>query len=145
MALILNIETATDACSVALAKDGKLLAIAENEEPKSHAGVLTGLIQTVIDNSKLRLSQIDAIAISKGPGSFTGLRIGAATAKGLCYALNKPLIAINTLLSMTNHFISDHFKHRMENADADPAIENAEFLFVPMIDARRMEVYTADI
>lgn len=130
MALILCIETSTDVCSVALAKDGFLLSIAENDEPKSHAGTLTKFIGEVMNVSALKLSQLDAISISKGPGSYTGLRIGTAAAKGLCYALNRPLIAINTLQSMANFFIAS--QHPESKA-----------LFIPLMDARRMEVYTA--
>jgi len=133
--LILCIETATDVCSVALSRDGLLLAFAESDEPKSHAGTVTKFIQQVMNESNLKLSQIDAVSISKGPGSYTGLRIGTATAKGLCYALNKPLIAINTLQSMTNYLLSLQ-KHQASNI-------KRQTLFSPLIDARRMEVYTA--
>ncbi|MEO5570879.1 MAG: tRNA (adenosine(37)-N6)-threonylcarbamoyltransferase complex dimerization subunit type 1 TsaB [Bacteroidia bacterium] len=135
MPLILCIETATDVCSVALERDGLLLAIAQSDEPKSHAGTVTIFIQQVMNESNLNLSQIDAVSVSKGPGSYTGLRIGTATAKGLCYALDKPLIAINTLHSMTSYLI--HF-YRLETLNLKP-----ETLFAPLIDARRMEVYTA--
>jgi tRNA threonylcarbamoyladenosine biosynthesis protein TsaB len=136
LALILNIETATDGCSVSLAKDGILVAIAESDEPKSHAGTLNIFIKEVIDKAEIHFSQLDAIAVSKGPGSYTGLRIGVAAAKGLCYALDKPLIAVNTLQAMTAHFISDSPKP--ETGNREP-----ETLFAPLIDARRMEVYTA--
>jgi tRNA threonylcarbamoyladenosine biosynthesis protein TsaB len=130
LALILCIETATDVCSVALAKDGILLAIKESDEPKSHAGTVTKFIEQVMNESNLKLSQLDAVSISKGPGSYTGLRIGTATAKGLCYALEKPLIAINTLQSMTAYLVASQ--------KPEP-----EVLLVPLIDARRMEVYSA--
>jgi tRNA threonylcarbamoyladenosine biosynthesis protein TsaB len=130
LALILCIETATDVCSVALAQDGILLAIAESDEPKSHAGTVVTFIEKVMNESNLKLSQLDAVSISKGPGSYTGLRIGTATAKGLCYALEKPLIAINTLQSMTSYLIESRKP-------------NPEALLVPLIDARRMEVYSA--
>jgi tRNA threonylcarbamoyladenosine biosynthesis protein TsaB len=136
LSLILNIETATDICSVALAKDGFLLSIAESDEPKSHAGTVTRFIQQVMKESNLKLSQLDAVAVSKGPGSYTGLRIGTATAKGLCYALDKPLIAINTLQSMTSFFLSSC---PSQTSSREPI----RTLFTPLIDARRMEVYTA--
>ena len=135
MALILNIETATDICSVCLAHDGNLLCIAENKNPKSHASVLTPLIQKVLNKSKIDFHQLDAVAVSKGPGSYTGLRIGVAAAKGICYATGKQLLAINTLKAMTSFFIEENQK-KIQN-------EKENILFVPLIDARRMEVYSA--
>lgn len=123
---ILCLETSTRACSVALAQNGKLLALKESlDEKYSHAENLTVFIDDVCKQSKISLKEIDAVAISKGPGSFTGLRIGVSTAKGLCYALNKPLIAINSLESMAVGCISP------------------QVLACPMIDAKRMEVYCA--
>lgn len=130
MGLILNLETAADVCSVALGGDGQLLVLQESHQPRAHARVLTSLIEACLKGAGITFHELDAIAVSKGPGSFTGLRIGAATAKGLCYALGKPLISVNTLLSMAGVF-----KERA----APP--ENA--LLCPMLDARRMEVYTA--
>ena len=130
MALILNIETATDVCSVALAKDGTLLSLREHKEGQSHAMVLTTFISDCFKEANKKLADLDAIAVSKGPGSFTGLRIGVATAKGLCYSLNKPLIAVNTLLSMASVYLQK-----------TPVSKNV--LLCPMIDARRMEVYSA--
>ena len=97
MALILNLETATTVCSVSLAKDGELLAFKEINGDYSHAENLTLFIEDVFKQAGLKLNTIDAVAVSKGPGSYTGLRIGVSTAKGLCYSLDKPLIAINTL------------------------------------------------
>lgn len=130
MALILNIETATTVCSVSLAKDGKLLSLKEQNGDYSHAENLTVFIEAVLKQAKINISQIDAIAVSKGPGSYTGLRIGVSTAKGLCYSLDKPLIAISTLLSITQSIVQSS-KFKVEGAD----------LFCPMLDARRMEVY----
>ena len=99
--MILCLETSTKSCSVALGQNGKLLALKESlDEKHSHAENLTLYIQEVVAQEKISLKDIDAIAVSKGPGSFTGLRIGVSTAKGLCYALNKPLIAINSLEAM---------------------------------------------
>ena len=129
MALILNIETATSVCSVALAKDGKLLALKEINEGKTHGEVLTLFIQDVFKEALFSFPELDAVAVSKGPGSYTGLRIGVSTAKGLCYALGKPLIGINTL---------QHLSLSLSHGK-----DSGEVLFCPMIDARRMEVYTA--
>lgn len=136
MSLILNIETATEICSVSLSENQSLISIAESSEARSHASVLTLLIQKVFSESSFQFSDLDAIAVSKGPGSYTGLRIGVATAKGLCYALNKPLIAINTLKTMASLFLSSHYKSEIVN-------RKSKVLFCPLIDARRMEVYTA--
>ena len=128
MALILGIETATKNCSVALFKDG--IVIAEKEyisDGYSHAEQLTLFIQQVIDSAKITLKKIDAVALSMGPGSYTGLRIGTSTAKGLCYALDIPLIAISTLKAMA-------FAMAKNEKSA---------IYCPMIDARRMEVFSA--
>jgi len=133
--LILNIETATDVCSVALAKDGELVAVAETKEPRAHASQLTLLIQKVFTESGFGFSETDALAVSKGPGSYTGLRIGAATAKGLCYALNKPLIAINSLQVMAANFV--------QKSKINPDQSEGNSKLIPLIDARRMEVYSA--
>ncbi|MBA3971218.1 MAG: tRNA (adenosine(37)-N6)-threonylcarbamoyltransferase complex dimerization subunit type 1 TsaB [Bacteroidetes bacterium] len=97
MALILNIETATTVCSVALARDGVLLSLKEINGDYSHAENLTLFIEEVLSEVGIKIAELDAIAVSKGPGSYTGLRIGVSTAKGLCYSLDKPLIAVNTL------------------------------------------------
>lgn len=133
MPLLLCLETSTKACSVALGKDGKLLALKESvDEQYSHAENLTVYIQDACKQANIRLQDIDAIVVSKGPGSFTGLRIGVSAAKGLCYALEKPLIAINSLEAMAagcTHLPS--------------SIIPLPSLFCPMIDARRMEVYSA--
>ncbi|MEO6903634.1 MAG: tRNA (adenosine(37)-N6)-threonylcarbamoyltransferase complex dimerization subunit type 1 TsaB [Bacteroidia bacterium] len=131
MALILNLETATTVCSVSLGKDGKLLALKELQGDYTHAENLTSFIEEVLSQAKLSLSQLDAIAISKGPGSYTGLRIGVSTAKGLCYALNKPLIAVDTL------------QHLSLNLPVSIIGNAVDVVLCPMIDARRMEVYCA--
>lgn len=129
MAKILQIETATQVCSVALSIDEKIAAIKEESGQNLHASNITLFIDEVVKAAGLIYQDIDAVAVSKGPGSYTGLRIGVSTAKGLCYALEKPLIAIETLKMMAAGFL----------------IENPEYtgLICPMIDARRMEVYTA--
>lgn len=129
MTLILGIETSTKICSVALTEDNQLLALEEIGGEFSHAENTTVFIEKVMQQSGKLFSEIDAIAVSKGPGSYTGLRIGVSVAKGLCYALNKPLIAVDTLQGMAL---------RMAKQTTDKNL-----LFCPMIDARRMEVYTA--
>jgi len=126
MALILNIDTAVDTASLCLAKDGEVLSIAKNELLKDHAAWLHFAIKEIFEKNGLEIKSVDAIAVTSGPGSYTGLRIGMATAKGICYALNKPLITLNTLMVMAN-------AAKKESAD----------LLCPMIDARRMEVFTA--
>lgn len=133
MALILNLETSTTVCSVSLSKDGQLLAVKEQNGDYSHAENLTLFIEDVLQQADVKLSDVDAIAVSKGPGSYTGLRIGVSTAKGLCYSLYKPLIAISTL------------QHISLSVSKDPQspISNLKSLFCPMLDARRMEVYCA--
>ena len=126
MALVLNIETATTNCSVSLSKDGETLVLREdNSLSYSHAETLHIFIDEVFRTSNLNTSDIDAVAVSKGPGSYTGLRIGVSSAKGLCFALDKPLIAIDTLQSLA---------HQVKLSDG---------YIVPMLDARRMEVYSA--
>lgn len=136
MALILNIETSTMICSVSVSKDGEVLAVRESSEEKSHAKKLTLFIEEIIDELNITFDNIDAVAISKGPGSYTGLRIGVSTAKGICYAKDKPLIAVNTLQSMAYGLIhSEKIKKYTEHKE--------KLLIVPMIDARRMEVYSA--
>jgi tRNA threonylcarbamoyladenosine biosynthesis protein TsaB len=136
LALILNIETSTEMCSVALAKDGNLLAYRESNEPKAHAANLTLFIDYVIKVARINYKDLDAIAISKGPGSYTGLRIGVSTAKGLCFALNKPFIAVNTLQAFASFFMDA----KLSETELK---ETTKIFFCPMIDARRMEVYTA--
>jgi len=126
--MILLIETSTPICSVALANGAELLAIRENHEGLSHATLTAIFVEEVMKEANVKLENLDAVAISKGPGSYTGLRIGVSIAKGLCYALNKPLIAVSSLQALAQTAA----KHYDENQ-----------LFVPMIDARRMEVYSA--
>ena len=126
MSYILNIETATKNCSVALAKDGKTILCKEiAEEGYSHAERLHVFIEAIIKEAGIALQDLSAIAVSQGPGSYTGLRIGVSAAKGLCYALDIPLIAVDTLQALA----------------AQVTISSG--LIIPMIDARRMEVYSA--
>ncbi|MCK9421017.1 MAG: tRNA (adenosine(37)-N6)-threonylcarbamoyltransferase complex dimerization subunit type 1 TsaB [Bacteroidales bacterium] len=135
MGLILCLETATEVCSVALALDGNLLKIKESSSPNVHSSQLTLFIEEIVHSSEFTLSGLDAIAVSMGPGSYTGIRIGVSTAKGLCYALDKPLIAIPTLQSM-----AQGMKNHLSGIQY-PA--SGISLICPMIDARRMEVYAA--
>ncbi len=130
MALILSIETSTQMCSVSLARDGKVIESQSHLDGYSHASHLTILIENVFKGTGCKMSEIDAVAVSSGPGSYTGLRIGISTAKGICYALGKPLIAINSLEIMA-WMMQDKYNGN------DKTIR-----FCPMIDARRMEVYT---
>ena len=132
MSLILNIETATSVCSVALARNGQLLGLRESNTKNSHSSVLTLFMDEVLKSADVELADIDAIAVSEGPGSYTGLRIGVASAKGLCYALEKPLIGVSTLQSMA---------FGMMNSVSE--VPGTNTLYCPMIDARRMEVYSA--
>ena len=139
MSLLLLIETATDTCSVTLARDGKIISCEETHNSRSHASILTVYIDKIFKEANISLSQLDAIAISKGPGSYTGLRIGVASAKGLCYALEKPLISIPTLQSMA--FIVSVW--HTQNPHFTTHDSRLTTFFCPMIDAKRLEVYTA--
>ena len=126
MSIILNIETATKNCSVSIATNGDILAIKElNNGNYSHAEVLHPFIVDVLKEANISTDKIDAVAVSKGPGSYTGLRIGVSAAKGLCFAFDKPLISIDTLTSLSHSITID------------------EGFIIPMLDARRMEVYAA--
>ena len=126
MSLILSIETATTNCSVSLSKEGKTIVLKEdNSKNYSHAESLHVFIDAVLKEANITSKDLDAIAISKGPGSYTGLRIGVSAAKGLCFAIGKPLISVPTLEALA---------HQVDANDG---------VIVPMLDARRLEVYTA--
>jgi len=129
MPLILNIETSSTICSVCLAKDGALIDYREDEQGNSHARVLTVFIADLMQKNGVAFANLDAIAVSAGPGSYTGLRIGTSVAKGLCYGARKPLIAVSTLLSMAGAVIKK---------TNDP-----QAYYMPALDARRMDIYTA--
>lgn len=129
MANILQIETATPVCSVAISVNGETVALVEESAQNIHAAKLTLFIEEAMKQAGITFKELDAVAVSKGPGSYTGLRIGVSTAKGLCFALDKPLIAIGTLKMMANGFLTVH--------------PNYGGLICPMIDARRMEVFTS--
>jgi len=134
LATILHIETSTRVCSVALSINGELVDIQETTAKNSHAELVTLFSEKVLNESGKTFPDLDAVAVSMGPGSYTGLRIGVSTAKGFCYALNKPLIAISTLKAMSNGMVQFAQKS---------GFTKTNHLFCPMIDARRMEVYTA--
>ncbi len=129
MSLILNIDTATETGTVCLSKDGEQLFLLQNSDQKDHAAWLHVAIDSMMREAGYTLHDLNAVAITAGPGSYTGLRVSMATAKGLCYALAIPLITENTLKVMA-------FAAREQAGDPS-------FLFCPMIDARRMEVFTA--
>lgn len=138
MALILSIETGTDVCSVALANDGELMALRESDEGRDHAKKVAIFVDELLKETGVQPSGLDAIAVGKGPGSYTGLRIGVSFAKGMCYALNIPLIAIGSLDALTKVACEDFEAGILDIEDADWV--NAHLC--PMVDARRMEVYT---
>ena len=133
MVRILNIDTSTPVCSVALAEDYNLISYRESREGKNHALLLGSFIDEVLEEGGIKPNNLDAVSVSKGPGSYTGLRIGVSTAKGLAYGISKPLISIDTLLLMAQGYIDSHQRQTLK--------ENT--LLCPMIDARRMEVYSA--
>lgn len=135
MASILCLETSTEVCSVALAIDGIIVEDREDKSGKNHALLLTCFAEEVMKAQNIHFQQLNAIAVSGGPGSYTGLRIGVSTAKGLCYAAGLPLIAIPSLEAMAYYVISD-------NCTAGIG-KNEPLYYCPMIDARRMEVYAA--
>ncbi len=131
MAVILNIETSTSVCSTALTAEGLIIKHFEDFQGRNHAALLSGYIKACLDHAREKEMHLDALAVSMGPGSYTGLRIGLSEAKGLAYALDIPIIGVSTLQLMVTHVMFDG-----EDYGDDP-------IFVPMIDARRMEVYTA--
>jgi tRNA threonylcarbamoyladenosine biosynthesis protein TsaB len=133
MALILHIDTALETATICFANKGQILATATNENQKDHAAFLQVAIQNLAKENSIDLKNIDAVAVTIGPGSYTGLRVGLASAKGICYALDKPLITVTTLKILASTAI--------ETYKNDAA--NNNLLICPMIDARRMEVFTA--
>lgn len=131
MSTILYIETSNTLCSVCIAKGNEVIALQENNEGNQHASLLTPFIEQVLKDAGITMQQLDAVSLSAGPGSYTGLRIGASAAKAICFAAGKPLITVNTLQSMVVGYIKAH------------GAPQANTIFCPMIDARRMEVYAA--
>jgi tRNA threonylcarbamoyladenosine biosynthesis protein TsaB len=134
LAIILHIETSTQVCSVAVSKDGVLQSLQESTAKNSHAELITLFSEKAVREAGLLLDDLDAVAVSMGPGSYTGLRIGVSTAKGFCFALNKPLISLGTLEAMASGMVTCLAGQNQLKPD---------LLYCPMIDARRMEVYTA--
>ncbi|MGV3539487.1 MAG: tRNA (adenosine(37)-N6)-threonylcarbamoyltransferase complex dimerization subunit type 1 TsaB [Rufibacter sp.] len=130
MAYILSLETSSTVCSVALHQAGQLLSYTVLQMEKAHSSHITVMVQQVLEYAGVPLERIDAIAVSGGPGSYTGLRIGSGTAKGLCFSLDKPLISVGTLSAMAQQVIA-----------STPSPER--YWFCPMLDARRSEVYTS--
>lgn len=132
--MVICLETASNLCSVALCDSNRVIAVKESHESKSHASLLTIYIRDILEENTMNMSDIEAIAVSKGPGSYTGLRIGVSVAKGIAYGASLPLIGIETPLSMFWGISETHFINRNEGTKT---------LFCPMLDARRMEVYYA--
>jgi tRNA threonylcarbamoyladenosine biosynthesis protein TsaB len=132
--MIICLETATNLCSVALCNNAGLISLKESNESKSHASLLTVFIEEILKENGLRTRDLDAVAVSKGPGSYTGLRIGVSVAKGIAYASSIPLIGIETTFSM--------FWGIAPDPEQKPEIHK-NLLYCPMLDARRMEVYYA--
>lgn len=136
MALILSLETGTEVCSVGLARDGQLLSLRESGDGRNHARLLGVYVQELLEEIGVKPDELDAVAVGRGPGSYTGLRVGVSMAKGLCYGLNIPLIAVNSLQALA----------QVAREDFEAGILDVETLdrtvLCPMIDARRMEVYT---
>ena len=130
--MILCLETATPSCSVALVHNGEVLACEEDPKGQNHSEKITLFIDSVMKKAGVSYNQLDAVAVSMGPGSYTGLRIGVSTAKGICYAVSKPLIAVETLHAMAYGLSVETFPE----TSLPPCL-------IPMIDARRMEVYSA--
>ena len=138
MALILSIETGTDICSVALANDGELMALRESDEGRDHAKKVALFVDELLRETGVQPADLDAIAVGKGPGSYTGLRIGVSFAKGMCYALNIPLISIGSLDALSEVAREDFDAGILDIEDEEWSAAR----LCPMVDARRMEVYT---
>ena len=142
---IILIETSTALCSVALAEDGAVTAYRESSAPKAHASLTAVFVQEVLDERGLTLADCDAVCVSKGPGSYTGLRVGVSTAKGLCFGSGLPLLAVGTLDTLVAQAISiRQAKLLSDGAKLPECAAGSDFKYIiPMIDARRMEVYAA--
>lgn len=141
MERLILIETSTALCSVALAEDGVITSYRESSAPKAHASLTAVFIQEMLSERGLTISDCDAVCVSKGPGSYTGLRVGVSTAKGLCFGAGLPLIAVGTLDTLVAQAsCSTSASYSASEQNEEPATPRH---IVPMIDARRMEVYTA--
>lgn len=136
MSLILCIETGTDICSVGIARDGELVSLRESDEGRDHAKKVAVFVDELLSETGISPDELDAVAVGMGPGSYTGLRIGVSFAKGLCYGLQIPLVAIGSLDALTEVAIEDNEAGILDVERWDEAI------LCPMVDARRMEVYT---
>jgi tRNA threonylcarbamoyladenosine biosynthesis protein TsaB len=146
--MILCLETSTAVCSVSLVDKGNVVALRESLDGQNHAEKITVFIDEVMKEAGVAYKDLDAVATSMGPGSYTGLRIGVSAAKGLCYAMEKPLIAIDTLAAMAEGFKDAETQRRKDTestvgANSQCQSHQSESILCPMIDARRMEVYTA--
>lgn len=130
---ILTIETSTSTCSIALWSGNKIIALKETSEQNAHSRLLTVMINNLFTENNIDIKSLNAIAVSIGPGSYTGLRIGVSVAKGLCFGLSIPTITINTLKALTQQYL-------IKNSDIN---KEADIILCPMLDARRMEVYTS--
>ena len=130
---VLLIETATDSCSVALSKNSEIISEKFINEPKAHASVIGGYVTDILAENSIAMADCSAVAVSKGPGSYTGLRVGVSIAKGLCYGAGKPLISVCTLATIAQMALDNNLY-----------TGKGDFTIIPMIDARRMEVYTAN-
>ena len=139
MERIILIETSTALCSTALAENGQITSYRESCAPKAHASLTAVFIQEMLAERNLSLSDCDAVCVSKGPGSYTGLRVGVSTAKGLCFGSEKPLLAVGTLDTLVAQASGEGIPGQAGNDDANG---NGWKYIIPMIDARRMEVYT---
>ncbi len=130
MSRIILIETSTSLCSVALEQDGKIIASRESDAPRAHAAMTAPFIGQVLEETGLTVKDCDAVCVSAGPGSYTGLRVGVSTAKGLCFAAGLPLLAVGTLDILARQAMEEGIPENIRH-------------IIPMVDARRMEVYTA--
>lgn len=131
MTKILLIDTATEVCSAAIAVNGEVKALVEAPDSLQHAALLTSQVEACVRTSGISLADLDAVAVSRGPGSYTSLRVGVSVAKGICYALNKPLVAVDTLQALA-----------LASQTAVSVPGDAPVYYVPMLDARRQEVWT---
>ena len=136
MALILCIETGTDICSVGIAENGELISLRESDEGRDHARKVGVFVDEILRENRIAPEELDAVAVGKGPGSYTGLRIGVSFAKGLCYGLRKPLVAVGSLDALCEVAREDHEAGILAVGEWERAV------LCPMVDARRMEVYT---
>ena len=127
---LILIETSTSLCSAALARNGKIVCSRESAQPRAHASMTAPFVKQLLDEAGMKAEDLDAVCVSSGPGSYTGLRVGVSTAKGLCFATGRPLVSVNTLDILVNRALRDRLLP-----------EGCRYV-IPMIDARRMEVYT---